>query len=197
MRLVKLIKVSSGNCLDRLQPIKNRVHCVYFSGLYYINLFAGHKTPRHTSFLMTKMPQRHTIRLRGPWWGVASCGGDADAAATDGGNKSQFKTTIPFGWPDQISSDFAGTVRLTRKFNCSAGMSDADEVWLTISSLAVPAEIRLNGSLVGSTIGAANLQADIEFAISTLLTPFNELVILLEVHGRLPDELLGDVAIEI
>ena len=143
------------------------------------------------------MSQRHTIRLRGPWWGVAACGEDGDAAVTVDKNKDQFKTTIPLHWPEQIPSDFVGTVWLSRKFNCSAGMSDADEVWLTISSLAVPAEVRLNGSKIGSSIESANPQANIEFAISTLLKPFNELVILLKVRGEISSVLLGDVAIEI
>ena len=153
------------------------------------------------------MSQRHTIRLRGPWWGVTSCGKEdgaaesKDASDVTGGNDGQFKTTVPLEWPEQLSSDFAGTVRLLRKFNCSAGMSDAAEVWLTVSSLAVPAEIRLNGSLIGSPIGTptetTNPQVDIEFAVSTLLKPFNELVIFLEVRGEVPDVLLGDVAIEI
>ena len=143
------------------------------------------------------MSQRHTIRLRGPWWGFASPVENGVASAIADKNSDQFKTTIPLSWPEQISSDFVGTVRMLRKFNCSAGMSDADEVWLTISSLAVPVEVRLNGSLIGSQIGAADPPADIEFAVSKLLEPFNELLILLEVCGELPGTLLGDVAIEI
>ena len=156
------------------------------------------------------MSQRHTIRLRGPWWAVASCTGDGGATedfgvkealgvkgvkAVTGENDGQFKTTIPFSWPEQISSDFAGTIRLLRKFNCSAGMSEANEVWLTISSLGVPAEVLLNGETVGTS--NPNPKADIEFAVSAFLKPFNELVILLEVQSETPSVLLGDVAIEI
>ena len=134
------------------------------------------------------MPDRHKIRLRGPWWG-------SNCSAEDGlnANEKEFKTTIPFRWHDQIPNDFIGTVRMTRKFNCSAGMGEAREVWLTISSLTVAAELILNGS----TIGVCEAQTDIEIPVSSCLTPFNELQILLSVSGMPPKILLGDVAIEI
>ena len=151
------------------------------------------------------MSQRHAIRLRGPWWaatfreGVSGVLEAIEADGVDGEIDDQFKTTIPFTWPEQISSDFAGIVRLLRKFNCSAGMSEADEVWLKISSLGAPAEIFINGVSIGASdsIPNATSKADIEFAISKLLKPFNELVILLDVQGETASVLLGDVAIEI
>jgi len=72
-------------------------------------------------------------------------------------------------------------------------MSDADEVWLTISSLAAPAEIRFNGSAIATVMPQENF----EIAVSKLLKPFNELQILLELSGDLPNPLMGDVAVEI
>ena len=134
---------------------------------------------------------------------MADSRNDSNTAEIPVGDKGQFKTTIPLKWPQQLSSDFAGTVRLSRKFNCSAGMSDADEVWLTIASLKVPAEVSLNGTLLsplasqGKDADRADPQSHIEFAVSKLLTPFNDLVILLKIRGETPDVLLGDVAIEI
>lgn len=134
------------------------------------------------------MPDRHNIRLRGPWWGKTHQA--KDDLSADG---EAFKTTVPFLWHDQIPNNFIGTVGLTRKFNCSSGMSGAREVWLTISSLTVPAELLLNGS----TMGLFDAQSDIELPVSSCLKPFNELQILLSVSGMPPKILLGDVAVEI
>ncbi len=134
------------------------------------------------------MPDRHSIRLRGPWWGKTCLAQDGL-----GSDDKAFKTTVPFRWHDQIPDDFIGTVGMIRKFNGSAGLSEAREVWLTIASLAVPAELLLNGS----TIGAFKAQSDIEIPVSSYLMPFNELQILLSVSGSSSEILLGDVAIEI
>ena len=130
---------------------------------------------------------RHRIRLRGPWWGETCL---PQGAATAG--QGRFKTTVPFGWHDQIPDEFIGTVRLSRKFNCSAGMAQAQEVWLTISALTVAAEVRLNGE----TIGQFEARSDIQVAVSSGLTPFNQLQILLSVDGSTEEVLLGDVAVE-
>ncbi len=134
------------------------------------------------------MPNRHRIRLRGPWWGKTCL--DPDSPCDD---DRAFKTTIPFRWDDQIPDDFIGTVGMLRKFNCSAGMTAAREVWLTVSCLTVPAQLRLNGT----TIGNLAAQSDIEIPVSSCLLPFNELHILLSVSGVSSEILLDDVAIEI
>lgn len=133
------------------------------------------------------MPDRHSIRLRGPWWGETYLTQDGQST----GDKA-FKTSIPFRWHDQIPSDFIGTVRMTRKFNCSGGMAAAGEVWLTISALAVEAEMLLNGS----TMGLFKAQSDIEIPMSSFLKPFNELQILLSVCGMPSEIVLGEVAVE-
>jgi len=138
------------------------------------------------------MPDRHKIRLKGPWWGSHCSTEDGPNASMHATDKA-FKTTIPFRWHDQIPNDFIGTVRMSRKFNCSAGMSEAREVWLTISSLDAPAELFLNGK----TIGVFKAQTDIQISVSSYLTSFNELQILLSVSGIPPEILLGDVAVEI
>ena len=133
------------------------------------------------------MPDRHNIRLRGPWWGETYLAPDGQST-----KEAAFKTSIPFRWHDQIPNDFIGTVRMTRKFNCSAGMAAAREVFLTISSLRVEAELLLNGS----TIGFFKAQSGIEIPVSSCLEPFNELQILLSVSGMPPEILLGEVAVE-
>ena len=138
------------------------------------------------------MPDRHKIRLKGPWWGSHCSTEDGPNASMHATDKA-FKTTIPFRWHDQIPNDFIGTVRMSRKFNCSAGMSEAREVWLTISSLTVAAELLLNGS----SLGVCAAQADIEVPVLSCLKSFNELQILLSVSGMPPNILLGEVAIEI
>jgi len=134
------------------------------------------------------MPDRHIIRLKGPWWGTASSTKDVSST-----NEKAFKTTIPFRWHDQIPEDFVGTVGMKRKFNGSTGMSGAPEVWLTVSALAVPAELFLNGS----SIGDCAPQSNVEFEVSSHLLPFNELLISLAVSGKHSTDLLGDVALEI
>lgn len=133
------------------------------------------------------MPDRHRIRLRGPWWGK-TC--SAQDTPTD--NDKPFKTAAPFRWHDQIPDNFVGTVGLTRKFNCSAGMAQAPEVWLTITAISVAAEVLLNGS----SVGRFDAQSNIEIPVSSHLMPFNELQVLLSVSGRAQEILLGDVAVE-
>lgn len=134
------------------------------------------------------MSERHRIRLKGPWWGK-TCLAKDDLYAGD----EAFKTKVPFHWHDQIPNDFIGTVRMLRSFNCSAGMSEAREIWLTISCLAVEAEVLLNGT----TLGIFKAQSDIEIPVASYLTPFNELQILLSVTGMPAQIMLGDVTLEI
>ncbi len=63
---------------------------------------------------------------------------------------------------------------------------------MTISALTVAAEVRLNGE----TIGQFEARSDIQVAVSSGLTPFNQLQILLSVDGSTEEVLLGDVAVE-
>lgn len=134
------------------------------------------------------MPDRHRIRLKGPWWGKTCLAKDDLNAGDD-----PFKTQVPLHWHDPIPNDFIGTVSMLRKFNCSPGMSEAPEVWLTISCLAVEAELLLNGT----TLGRFEAQSDIEIPVASYLMPFNELHILLLVTGMPAQILLGEVALEI
>lgn len=137
------------------------------------------------------MSRPHTIKLRAPWWCVAGSAAEERGAGRAG--VDEFKTTVPLDWPEQIPIDFTGTVRVSRKFNCSSGMSDATEIWVVISSLGVPAEVRLNDSFIARVAA----QSDLKVAVSKQLKPFNELQILLEVSGDQQETLIGDVAIEI
>ena len=142
------------------------------------------------------MPDRHRIRLKGPWWGEICLAKDNPNAvhnADHNAGDEAFKTTTPFRWHPQIPDGLIGTVGMTRKFNRSTGMEEAREVWLTVSSLAVPAELFLNGSAIGSF----EAQSDIEIPVSSHLMPFNELRVLLSVRGVSPEVLLGEVAVEI
>lgn len=135
------------------------------------------------------MPNRHRIRLKEPWWAKI------DLALEHPINDDKpFKATVPFRWHEQIPHDFVGTVGMMRKFNCSPGMSQAQEVWLTISCLSVPAELLLNGS----SIALLKAQSDIEIPVSSFLKPsLNELEISLSVGGISSEIILGEVALAI
>lgn len=140
------------------------------------------------------MSDRHVIRLRGPWWGsLCASGGVTDH------DRGRFKTSCPFFRDDHVSDQFVGTLKLARSFNGSAGMLQATHVWLTISTLAVPAEICLNKK----SLGLVSAESKIELLISPVLENFNQLDVVLMGAGEFsrwaePSQpLLAGVAVEI
>ena len=144
------------------------------------------------------MSDRHIIRLRGPWWGHPVPDNGVEQAL------EAFKTTCPFSAGGNLGDDFSGTVRLLRKFNGSSGMIDASNVWLHVSSLAVPAEVVVNQI----SIAMVPSQIDYRLSIASYLRPFNQLELVLQVSQYFADcqpqpnsvslkPLVGEVAIEI
>jgi len=104
-----------------------------------------------------------------------------------------FKTTCPFSMPSEIPASFVGTVKLLRKFNSTPGSSNSPAVGLTVASLAVPAEISLNQSLLATVQPAAEIQ----LPITEKLELFNQLEISLSLDKDISGVLLGEVVVAI
>ena len=89
--------------------------------------------------------------------------------------------------------------RLLRRFGQPTGIAPTDRLHLVIESSAAALQIELNGQLLGSI---APSQQTSSFDVSALLSPRNELLILLQIPPResAPPEAecpIGDVRLEI
>ncbi|HEY2412358.1 MAG TPA: hypothetical protein VGI40_08960 [Pirellulaceae bacterium] len=96
----------------------------------------------------------HFIRLRGTW------------------------ETERVGEPNNPSS-----IRLTRRFGCSAGLKSAQCVWLAIEDVVGRAAVALNGTSLGEIIGgdadddSVGKRCPAKFVITPLLQPRNALTV--------------------
>jgi hypothetical protein len=120
-----------------------------------------------------------------------------------GGNAEQalpppFRMTMPCRWSEGGLPDFSGRVRFRRSFGYPGRIDTHERVWLTFAGIGGEAEVRLNEHLLGriAWTGETPVPPDIEFEVTSLLRPRNELVIEIEgtsEHGGL----WGEVALEI
>lgn len=139
----------------------------------------------------------HRIRLRGPWESepVARLVRKEDgglARSTDDLPPPQ-RMTMPCHWRDAGLEDFAGIVRLRRRFGYPGRIDEYERVWLTFAQISGNATITLNSRQLGQI---SDGDTPCEFSVTKLLQPRNELVVDVESltdAGGLP----GEVALEI
>jgi hypothetical protein len=132
----------------------------------------------------------HVIRLRGPWEyeplvrfvPVA----DGRLQSADDSLPAPGITTLPDNWGTVLGSDFQGTVRFTRRFNCPTGLGAGSRVWLVVDDVDWHATIVLNGQLLGAAVCSfaahsvseqSFLTCGARFDITTDLLPQNVLAI--------------------
>lgn len=127
----------------------------------------------------------HRIRLRGPWecQPLLRCGGELPAPR---------RLTLPCRWSEGGLVDFAGRVRLTRRFGYPGRIDDHERIWLTAAAVDASAELTLNGTPVGRFTARGG---PFEAEVTSLLRPRNELAV--EVEGDSNGGLWGEVALEV
>ncbi len=127
----------------------------------------------------------HRIRLRGPW--------DCEAAESLAELPPHAgRLRMPCRWDEAGWGGFTGRVRCVRRFGYPGRIDAHERVWLTCAGVDKDAEFMLNGELLGSASGAG----PVEFEITNLLRPRNELIVnILSPEPR--GGLFGEVALEI
>ena len=122
------------------------------------------------------MPTRpHRIHLAGPWEWLPN-------GHTEEGNCVIQTCQLPFAVSTIDGSKCSGTLR--RKFHCPTGLSEKSSVMIVIECNS-EASVSLNGqrlkAVTPSTInsGVDSATQRIDFDVSKLLTPFNELCVCL------------------
>ena len=97
---------------------------------------------------------------------------------------------MPCRWGDCGLSDFAGTVRFTRRFGYPGRIDEYERVWLKFAAVAGRAAVCLNGTQLGPCEGPC------EFEVTPLLRERNLLQV--EIEGSGGDAgLCGEVALEV
>jgi hypothetical protein len=130
----------------------------------------------------------HRIRLRGPW--------ECEPLSRRGGSSElpqPCTVTMPCRWRDVGLGEFAGRVRLRRRFGLPRQIDNYERVWLTFAGLTGVADIWVNGQSLGRCCEA---DCPFEREVTALLKPRNELVVELEETGG-DGGLWGEVALEI
>ncbi len=111
---------------------------------------------------------------------------------------SPFRMTMPCRWSEGGLPDFSGRVRFRRSFGYPGRIDAYERVWLTFAGIGGEAEARLNDHLLGriADAGETPVSPDIEFEVTPLLRPRNELVV--EIEGTSGQGgLWGEVALEV
>lgn len=120
------------------------------------------------------MPTKpHRIRLAGPWEWLPN-------GQTEDGNHAIQTFQLPFTVSSNDASQSSGTLR--RKFHCPTGLNEKSIVMIVIECNSA-ASVSLNGQIVNavtpSTMGSGvDLTPQrVDFDVSKLLKPFNELCV--------------------
>ena len=111
----------------------------------------------------------HRIRLRGPW----QC--EPLARSPDDPGQAPLPAprvvTMPARWADAGLPDFAGRVRLRRRFGYPGRIDAHERVWLTFAGVEGQAAAVLNDQPLGGFAGPA------EFEVTRLLQKRNVLIV--------------------
>jgi hypothetical protein len=122
----------------------------------------------------------HRIRLRGPW--------DGEPISPPGPPRT---VTLPARLADVGLVNFAGRVRLSRRFGYPGRIDAYEHVWLTFAAVAGRADVVLNGRPLGT-----GQSGTFEFEVTSLLSSRNRLDVLLDADGG-DAGLTGEVALEV
>jgi hypothetical protein len=131
----------------------------------------------------------HRIRLRGPWDCEPLFWADHD---TTRNLPPPIEMALPCRWAEGGLYGFAGRVRFRRRFGYPGQLDSSERVWLTCTGVEGTSDWQLNGAQLGHVEDGA---PRIEFEVTALLQPRNELVV--EVEGPDTGGLWGEVAMEI
>lgn len=127
----------------------------------------------------------HRIRLLGPWQVEPL----ARRAGDDRPLPPPLRMTMPGRWRDGGLADFAGRVRLRRRFGYPGRIDAHERVWLTCAGVAGTAVVAVNGRTLGTLTG------DGAYDVTGLLRERNELTMDLEGGGD--GGVTGEVALEV
>jgi hypothetical protein len=127
----------------------------------------------------------HRIRLHGPW----EC--EPLAAPDQPVPLPPRRFVPPARLRDAGLGDFAGRVRLTRRFGYPGRIDEYEHVWLTFADVVGRVDVALNGTTLGS-----GRSAGLEFEATSLLSSRNRLEVILEADSG-DAGLVGEVALEI
>src|SRR5438105_4141404 len=129
----------------------------------------------------------HRIRLRGPWdYEPLARTGKSNEPLPPGG-----RMTMPGRWGEGGLTDFAGRVRLRRRFGWPGRLDAHERVWLTFAGAQASADVWLNGRSLGRHEGPGPF----EFDVTGLLQLRNELAVDVETPGS--GGPWGEVALEV
>ena len=135
----------------------------------------------------------HRIHLRGPWdfRMIPQSVTQSEASSTTG------TAAMPQDWLTLFGTA-AGTVHFRRKFHCPTNLGPDEQVMLVFTELRGTGIVRLNGHPVGEFAASGNA---VEFVITALLRPFNEILVEIAFDPQeepdQPGGLFGVVALEI
>src|SRR2546426_27142 len=119
----------------------------------------------------------HQIRLRGPWEceplaRAVEHAGDIEMVAQD--LPAPCRITLPCRWRETALADFAGRVRLRRRFGRPRQLDAYEQVWLTFGGAEARAAVSLNNRFLGQQVRPCE---PFEFEVTDLLRERNELVV--------------------
>jgi hypothetical protein len=98
---------------------------------------------------------------------------------------------MPCRWAEAGLTEFAGRVRLRRRFGYPGTIDACERVWLTFGGCEGHGEVSLNGTVLGVVEG----EGGAEFEVTSLLQSRNDLAVDLE--GPEQGGLWGEVALEV
>lgn len=135
----------------------------------------------------------HRIHLKGPWdfvWlqGVLAGSGEFTSSGT---------VTMPREW-SEIFGLSSGVAQFRRKFHRPTNLEPHERVMLVMTEVRGSGTIRLNQHQLGDFAGTGDA---VEFEITTLMNPFNEVVIEIQFdpcsQAGVAGGLYGAIALEI
>lgn len=127
----------------------------------------------------------HRIRLHGPWECEPLVTPDQPVPP------QPRRIRVPARLHDDAGlRDFAGRVRLTRRFGYPGRIDEYEHIWVTLAEVVGHVDVALNGTTLGS--GSAGL----EFEATSLLASRNRLEVILDADSG-DAGLVGEVALEI
>ena len=135
----------------------------------------------------------HRIQLKGPWdFDWRACPDEPSEAIAKSGT-----VTMPQEWRT-LFGEASGTAQFRRKFHRPTNLEPHERIMLVLTEVRGSGGVRLNDVPVGHFVGSGGL---VEFEISTLMKPVNEVAVDIKydpvTEPGLSGGLFGAVALEI